>query len=283
MSDLHFAPLPPIRPAQLLNKRVLGYLSWHYKRKHLHKAIIQQACLDDIRSRSPDHICITGDLTNIGTPQEYTRITGWLEKLDERDKISVIPGNHDAYIREAEILIRERLKPWMGAQAEEPLPYIHKRGPVAFIGLSSAVATRPFFASGRLGAGQLNWLYTALRETKSAGLMRVVLVHHPVERSLSHPRKALDDAETLRQVIKANGAELILHGHLHHPVRIDIDGPDYQVPVFGAGAASLVTGQYYFFRLDGHILTAESRVYDESRGQFYPSSSETLTIRPLQP
>ncbi len=32
MSDIHLAPLPPVKWTELLNKRITGYLNWRLRR-----------------------------------------------------------------------------------------------------------------------------------------------------------------------------------------------------------------------------------------------------------
>ena len=76
LSDLHL-PLPPPLPGAprwraLASKRILGYLSYRLKRKMVHDAAVLAALVDDLRQHAPDHIAITGDLTNIALPEEFT-------------------------------------------------------------------------------------------------------------------------------------------------------------------------------------------------------------------
>ncbi len=36
LSDVHLSPLPGLPPRHWTVKRVLGYLNWHTRRKHVH-------------------------------------------------------------------------------------------------------------------------------------------------------------------------------------------------------------------------------------------------------
>ena len=266
-------------PGKLCNKRLVGYLSWHCKRKPLYRKETLDAVLDDMRTFRPDHICVTGDLVNIALPQEFARIPAFLDTLGPREKISVIPGNHDAYVRAGEALAQRTFQPWM----ELGLPYVHRRGSIAFIGLSTAVATLPFIASGRLGGAQLRWLEKTLAMLRYEELARVVMLHHPPQPGAASRRKGLDDAQDFRAVIGRVGAEIVLHGHLHHPARASLAGPAGPVPVFGAGSASFSAAQYWIFRYDGEKIEAESRFYDSVNGVMRPGSLESLTIGPCSP
>src|SRR5690606_9238905 len=46
-----------------------------------------------------DHIAVSGDLINIGLPQEYETALLWLHSLGPPSFVSVVPGNHDIYTR----------------------------------------------------------------------------------------------------------------------------------------------------------------------------------------
>lgn len=271
ISDIHLAPLPAVTPHELMSKRVLGYLSWQRKRKHHHLRAVLDALQRDLEAQKPDHICVSGDLTNIGLPAEFEATRAWLQGLGPVESMSVIPGNHDAYVRESLGMMRERWKPWIG---EGGFPYVHKRGPVAFVGISTAVPSAPFMACGRVGAEQLAALGPLLESLKQEGLFRVVMIHHPPQRGVSSWRKGLHDAQAFRDVIARSGAEVILHGHLHRPVFAEISGPDGKVPIYGAGSASLYhkkhfySAHYHIFEYKDKSLHIVHRVYDADRQEF---------------
>ena len=68
-------------------------------------------------------------------------------------------------------------------------PYLRRRGPLALIGLSTAVPTPPFMATGRLGEAQLARLAETLVALAREKLFRVVLIHHPpVSEAKRHKR-----------------------------------------------------------------------------------------------
>ena len=68
-----------------------------------------------------------------------------------------MPGNHDVYIRGAARFPQLHWGDYMRGDdgAETAFPFLRRRGPLALIGLSSAVPTAPFMATGRLGGEQL--------------------------------------------------------------------------------------------------------------------------------
>src|SRR3546814_17366565 len=44
------------------------------------------------------HLVVTGDLTNIALPGEFVQVGEWLKGLGTPEAVTVIPGNHDAYV-----------------------------------------------------------------------------------------------------------------------------------------------------------------------------------------
>ena len=180
LSDLHLAPLPRATARQLLNQRVLGYLSWRRRRYRVHRREVLDALVADVQLQKPDHVAVTGDLVNISLPAEFVQAAGWLRVLGDPDWITVIPGNHDAYV---EVKWREAWAHWADYMTgddgrrdpKRAFPFVRRRAPVALIGLSTAVATAPTFATGRLGRRQLK----ALDADPGRGRGRWLLHGHP--------------------------------------------------------------------------------------------------------
>ncbi len=252
-SDPHIAPLPKVRPHQLANKRFLGWLSWKRRRQRVHRREILDALAADLQAQTPDHVVVTGDITNIALPEEFRQAGDWLGALGAADWISVVPGNHDAYVA---IPWAEGLGTWIGYMSGDGVsadpaatadgsnadrgtfPFLRRRGPMAILGLSTAVPTPPGSAAGALGRGQLDRLAASLEIVGREGLFRCVLLHHPPQDNGISRRKRLIDAEEFRAVLSQSGAELVLHGHDHafHDARLA--GPRGPIPVFGVPSAS---------------------------------------------
>jgi 3',5'-cyclic AMP phosphodiesterase CpdA len=142
-----------------------------------------------------------------------------------------------------------------GTPGDVVFPFLRRRGPVALIGLSSAVPMPPLMATGRLGAEQLRRLATLLDETKDA--FRLVLVHHPPVSLSSRRLKRLVDGPALLDVLKQHGAELIIHGHDHEHALTWHDGPGSRIAAVGVPSASEAPpgehepAGYNLYRIDG--------------------------------
>jgi 3',5'-cyclic AMP phosphodiesterase CpdA len=299
LSDPHLSSPDGARWRELANKRLLGYLSWQRRRRAEHRSEVLEALRRDLRGMHPAHVVITGDLTQIALPDEFRQARVWLELLGSPGEVTVVPGNHDAYVPVSWEQGLSRWQPYLVSDAIHGLgradstasvfPSLRVRGPVAFIGLSSAQPSAPLLATGRLGERQLKRLEALLEQTRSRGLFRVVLLHHPPVPGEERWRKRLTDAAQLCAVIARQGAELVLHGHRHRSVQSRIEIPGTQVPVFGIPSASSIglstgrTAQYHIYTVRtadaAWTLELEVRGYNADRDRFVTEGTSRMEIR----
>jgi 3',5'-cyclic AMP phosphodiesterase CpdA len=241
LSDPHLAMATGWpRPFGLLaGKRLLGFISWRRNRQNIHLSPILDALVADVATQNPDHVVVTGDLVNISLPEEFLRARIWLEELGEPSKVSVVPGNHDATVKISWARGLGQWQAWMtGDDGGTRFPYLRIRGPVAFVGVSTAIPTAPFLASGRVGRDQLRRLDELLGDLGRRGFFRVVLMHHPPAIGHGGRRKALQDRKAVAQVLLRAGAELVLHGHHHRASISKIEDRHRSIPVIGVASAS---------------------------------------------
>ena len=247
ISDPHLPPLPAPRLADLVGKRALGYLNWTRNRRKYQKRDVLDALVSDMQAQGPDHIAVTGDLVNLALEAEFAQATAWLETVGTPDRVTVIPGNHDAYVRATQQRFAQAWASYLsGDQAQNRgagFPFLRRRGAMVLIGVSSAVPTPPLMATGWLGRSQLAALERMLSQLAAGQAFRVLLIHHPL-RSGSRIKR-LTDAPELLALLKLHGVELVLHGHDHVHSTIWIDGPNGVIPVVGVPSASaLAHGRY---------------------------------------
>jgi 3',5'-cyclic AMP phosphodiesterase CpdA len=247
LSDPHLPPLPALRLAELAGKRALGYLNWTRNRQYYQRREVLDALVSDIQAQKPDHIAVTGDLVNLALEAEFAPALKWLESVGAPDGVTVVPGNHDAYVRATQHRFAEVWADYL-ASDEAPdggggFPFLRRRGPLALIGVSSAVPTPPLMATGWLGQTQRDALERMLIRLSAEGTFRVLLIHHPLRSDAR--AKRLTDAPQLLALLRQHGVELILHGHDHIHSAIRVDGPDGSIPAIGVPSASaLAHGRY---------------------------------------
>jgi 3',5'-cyclic AMP phosphodiesterase CpdA len=311
LSDPHVPNRLLASPVALINKRVFGFLSWHLRRARIHRAEVLLALVDDLAHARPDHVAVTGDIVNIALSKEFKRAGQWLETLGEPNDVTVVPGNHDAYVAMSWERSWASWKDFMTSDgndgsdggsdapraptnADDGFPILRRRGPLALIGLSTAQPTAPGRASGRVGRAQLDRLAGCLRTAGSAGLFRVVLLHHPPGVHDGPAHKRLTDADRFQEVIAETGAEMILHGHEHRCRFDQLAGPIGPVPVFGVPSASMrprregsVAGQYHLHHIserDGswHVET-HIRTFSAQHRRFVESQRRQMQLARIGP
>jgi 3',5'-cyclic AMP phosphodiesterase CpdA len=248
LSDIHLGPLPRPRYSELIGKRMLGFINWQKRRRQYSRPFLDRL-VADLAVQKPDHIAITGDLVNISLPQEFMLARAWLETVGAPDRVTVIPGNHDAYVhlrgKPGYMQWADYMQPnWAAGAlmpgAEDGFPFVRRFGDIALIGLSSARPTAPLMASGRLGRRQLATLGVLLEALREEHLCRIVLVHHPPLPGMASWAKGLHDARAVRSSLVLHGAELVLHGHAHVDSITPLptaNGPLYIIGVASASSA----------------------------------------------
>lgn len=236
LSDPHLGPVPTPPLAALLSKRAFGYANWLRARRRALGGDVLRAITDDLARQGADHVAVTGDLVNIALPEEFAAAAGWLATLGAPEDVTVVPGNHDAYVPGAAARALEAYAPFMTSDTGSGLPLVRRRGPLAILGVSTAVATPPGYASGRVGPAQRDALQAALDRNDDA--VKVVLIHHPPDITLSPGRRRLVDHEDVREVLAAGCADLVLHGHNHRPSLTMLPTPRGDAPILGVPSAS---------------------------------------------
>ena len=148
LSDPHIGPIETPALRELMNKRGLGLINWYRKRHRHHHRNVLDAIVRDMHAQQPDHVAVTGDLVNISLDSEFARAATWLYSIGEPQDVTLTPGNHDAYVRAA---IEHSKRHWgeymrgddPAAKPAGRFPFVRRRGPVALVGLSTAVPTAP--------------------------------------------------------------------------------------------------------------------------------------------
>ena len=256
LSDPHVPPLPVARLRDLTGKRLLGYLNWTRNRVAIHRRDVLDALVADMQAQRPDHIAVTGDVVNLALDAELAPSLKWLQSLGAARDVTVIPGNHDAYVRGALEKFCKTLDPYLrGDDGAAAFPFLRRRGPVALVAVSSGVPTPPLMATGRLGETQRAALDAILAPLADEPLFRVLLIHHPLRSK--HGMKQLTDAPEVLDILKRRGVDLVLHGHDHVHATIHVDGPDGAIPVVCVPSASAIAhgsrpaAAYNLFAIDG--------------------------------
>lgn len=287
LSDLHvLSPAGVEWRGILANKRITGYANLVLQRGRVYRRGYLLTVLDAAAAWA-DHVVFTGDITNLALESEYAEARRLIDGVAARTEVTVVPGNHDIYLPSIQ---RERRFPrYFGEFLVSDLPElavrlpagsypcVKLRGPVAFIGLSSAVPRPPFVAAGYLGHGQLAALEQVLAHPEVTRRLPVILVHHPpVDRRirLAQLRDGLVDGSALRRSLAVLARGLVLFGHLHRRLRCLLSTPAGVLDVIGASGAALdhpdssIRAGFNLYEIDdaGTLGTVGARVLDPATG-----------------
>ena len=175
-------------------------------------------CVATMRAlkQPPDLILLTGDLVDLGLPEEYAHLRSILAPL--RKKIIAIPGNHDA--REP---MRAAFRDSGYLPEEGFLQFvIDGEHPFRIVGLDTVVAGQ---GGGELCSDRLKWLDETLARGPEAPTL--IMMHHPpFETGIGHMDAiGLRGKDGFASIMKRHAqVELIVCGHLHRAIHATVGG-----------------------------------------------------------
>ena len=185
--------------------------------KKVDTAAMLRACVAEVLhlDPKPDVIALTGDLVDLGRPEEYAHLKSILAPL--KAPIYAIPGNHDERDAMREAFRAEGYLPETGF-----LNYAVDKWPLRLIGLDTII---PRQGGGELDDERLDWLDRTLAEKPSAPT--VVMMHHPpFPTAIAHmDRIGLKGRERFATIMARHGqVQAILCGHLHRTIQTVVGG-----------------------------------------------------------
>jgi len=284
-SDTHVLSLKGVSPRRFLNKRWTGAVNLALNRSRHYRVEIFVKLLDAVVELGVDHAVCTGDLVNLALVPEFEMVEALLSSRFSPDELTLVPGNHDYYVKEAMAggLFERHFAAFLPADIDLGLgdgvhyPVTRLLDEVAIIGLSSAIPTPVFVANGQVGPSQLAGLKVALRHPEARDRFRLVLLHHPL---LPEPARRLDsmrrlvDAPAVIDALRADvqaRPHLVVHGHNHAFKAQRVPGTDTPLiqvaSASKAGNRSRAEFNVYVIE-DGALATIERHIHDPETGGF---------------
>ena len=192
ISDIHVSAMPD-SAAAWFDKRALGILNFQIFRRRMMRYAYLERARSVIRSLEPDWLIVTGDLTCTGSPAEFALGLEALRPLrggDPPTPCIYVPGNHDAYVRDARCATalqqafttlndgRWTLEPQPLAAAT-PLPAEITLPGLSVLVLNECRPTLPWLSSGALTPAARNRCQEWLARPRQPGEKRMVVGHYP--------------------------------------------------------------------------------------------------------
>jgi 3',5'-cyclic AMP phosphodiesterase CpdA len=298
-SDLHLLSLDGTRFLDFANKRWIGGLNLLTSRSRHHHPEAFDDMVADFATAGIDHVVCTGDITNLGLEQEFRYARGRFDRIElGTHNVTVLPGNHDAYIAEGAVHFAKVFGSYFTSDAElawppqdgdleASWPVVRVRGDVALIGLSTSLQTPWFTAWGQIGERQLARLRAVLADPRLAGKARIVAIHHPPVGAAAQSRiRGLRDRLPFAAALAEVGADLVLHGHEHQDLRGELAGPGgARIPVLGVPSGTYLahrperTARYRVIEVaDGRVVGHHLRVWHRDRNCFEVDTQEPASV-----
>ena len=224
ISDLHILDLHGVSPKRFLSRRVLGGAHLLVRRAREHLPELLENLAEDLLKEEPDHIVITGDLSNLALESEFERVFQLIKLLGGYSKLSVVPGNHDYYTTQAADNRRfeKFFSPFMFRREFSDLdvdvyPYTKQVGELYLVGVNSATRTVPPLSYGTIGDRQLELIDKRLGAPERQGHLTCLFLHHALHTRdfVKEATSGLLNRDRLLDLIQRHRVDLVLYGHDH--------------------------------------------------------------------
>ena len=254
-----------------------------------HSEALLVAALRDIAAHRPTHVVLTGDLTLTAERAQFERARAYVDEHLRGLRVSVLPGNHDVW---SEAAVRGG---WFGRSFGDlaacdlgggGFPYCHLVGDdLAILALDTSPyepGADPSRVKGRVTDAQLARLEALAADPRLDGRVQVLILHHHLRLS-EEDAAALDpkdptpleDAAALEAALSRLPVHVVLHGHRHKQMRLELSLGGRRVTVLCPGSATRLhekadrTGRWSLYELDGGALVSVStRAWDPALGAF---------------
>ncbi len=234
ITDLHLLEASSSRPlGERVRRACLSFGRWVSAALRRQRAAL---ALRAAYESGADHVVVTGDLTEEGTTAQFETLAELLYEsgLDPR-RVTLVPGNHDAY--SSVYAFRHALGgPLAAFAAASPEGAVTVLDEVAIMAVSSAMAQPVTRSAGVIDRGALDRMSRWASPERVGRRALVVAQHHPPYR---HPRPGMQWLDGLlnhrhqRALLECYPQAHVLHGHLHQACDVALM-PLGDKQVFGA-------------------------------------------------
>lgn len=220
-----------------------------------------EAMLEEFKSRRPDAVVISGDLTQRARRPQFEAAARFIAQLP--DPKIMVPGNHDIPLYNVFARFFWPLRNFREVAGVNPMPIISLPD-LWMVGVNSARPLRPrprgFWKDGNLSKKQLIAMCLAAQQ-QDAVPNKVMVTHHPLAPCTDHHRgDVTGGARDAIRSCQSCGISLILGGHLHIP--------------YAANAAE-------YHRLDGPpVYYVQAGTSTSNRRRGYNNSYNWITLSP---
>jgi Icc protein len=175
--------------------------------------------LEEVRAQCVDHLLITGDLTEDGHAGQFEVLAELLANSRiPAERITIVPGNHDAYIDGA--AFAEALQgPLRAYAATSAIGAPLRFRDVTIVPVSTAFHQSPLRSAGAIAPDHLETLAGIAADPCLAGQPLIFAQHHPPGRAflpLVQWIDGLNEHAALSDLFERCPHLHVVHGHTHH-------------------------------------------------------------------
>ncbi|MDP2308639.1 MAG: metallophosphoesterase [Pseudomonadota bacterium] len=212
LSDLHLLE-PAVRARRGGDWFRVHYLSLRRSIDYVARRARAEQALRAAADHGFDHLVITGDLTEDGALVQYEVLADVLEASGiPPERITLLPGNHDAYGTAVpwDIAVQGPLARWAGTSREGSAAWLDD---CVIVPVSSAVPQTFLRSSGRVESHALD--HVGAIAGREPGRPVVIAQHHPPYAVMHQWVHGLLNHEEVTGLLEARDNVSVLHGHIH--------------------------------------------------------------------
>jgi DNA repair exonuclease SbcCD nuclease subunit len=197
----------------------LSYLSFGRRLDPDERKKRAASALEEVRAKGVDHLLITGDLTEDGHLEQFEVLAELLcESRIPAERITLVPGNHDAYTDGGAFAqaLRGPLKPYAPASVVGAALRFRD---VTIVPVSTAFHQSPLRSAGAIAQEELESLASIAKDPALVGQPLVFAQHHPPGRLLIPLLQWIDglaEHTVLSDLFDRCPHLHVVHGHTHH-------------------------------------------------------------------
>lgn len=236
----------------------LRYLNWGRPMNTAARCERFRAALDFAWSARPDHLVITGDLTEDGHEAQLELAAELLiESPFAPNTVTLVPGNHDIYHRRDAWTraLDGPLRPWAATSSFHSVIDLRD---ITLVPVSTVTAQSWLVSYGTFGLDPLRRLVDLADRTSHRGNALVVPQHHtpvPLKNLFLQHFDGLRDHAAVISLLRRSPQLSILHGHIHKP-RADALDPSRSAQIFSVGAVLDASDSVRFYRPINGLIEA---------------------------
>lgn len=239
---------------------------------------VVEALRHEIKDVYPDLVTISGDFTQVGTPEEFAAARKFIDSFPA--PVFTVPGNHDIPYKN---ILARFFDPYGRYQKyiNPDLCPVLESDDFIMVGLNTARRIVPHWnwAHGMISDKQIEFVRRAFTHC-DRNKYRILVCHHPIKDFADMPIKTIVwNADKLRRTLLDIDVNMVLTGHVHHASLTYESDETGRISYVGAATATssrLRTHQngYNLITVNGNKATVEHRLWNGEKFEAFDKNTQ---------